>query len=250
MAKFIVKLNNKVIKKHGIVGSITIGRANSDLLLVNPVVSGSHARLDIENNRYILKDLKSTNGTFVNMGRISTQELHHGDVINIGKFELEFINLEEKEPPSDSFSDDAGGMTVMINAKEVMRTQKKTGTEKNAEKNAETNTETKRNAGKSPGASRLIRLPKSGKVSDSMVMYSLKKDMMLMGSAENADIRIKGFTIAGVAAVIRRGDDGHYIKYMGGMSKLKVNGEKVGGEVKLKSKDKIEIGAYLFEFSH
>lgn len=235
MAKFIVKLNNKIIKKRGIVGPITIGRANSDLLLVNPAVSGSHAKLDIENNRYVLRDLRSTNGTFVNMGRISTQELHHGDVVSIGKFELEFINLEEKEPVSDSFASDDGGMTVMINAEEVMRAQK----EKEPKKTALTQ----------QAVSRLIRLPKSGKVSDSMVIYNLKKDMVLMGSAENADIRIKGLTIAGVAAVIRRGDDEHYIKYMGGISKLKVNGEKVGGEVKLKSKDKIEIGAYLFEFA-
>ncbi len=233
MAKFIVKLNDKVIKKHGIVGPITIGRANSDLLLVNPAVSGSHARLDIENKRYMLKDLRSTNGTFVNMGRISTQELRHGDIVHIGKFELEFINLEEKESSSNSLGGDAGGMTVMINAEEIMRVQK----------------ETEKTAGKNQFVSRLIRMPKSGKMSDSMVMYSLKKDMTLMGSAEKADIRIKGFTIAGVAAVIRRGDDGRYIKYMGGISKLKVNGEKVGGEVKLKSKDKIEIGAYLFEFA-
>jgi len=233
MAKFIVKSNNKIIKKHDIAAPITIGRADSDLLLKNPAVSGSHARLDIENNRYILKDLRSTNGTFVNKGRISTQELRHGDMISIGKFELEFINPEEKESPSDSFGGDADGMTVMINAEEVMRTQKEP--EKTGEK-------------QSP-ASRLIRMPKSGKVSDSMVMYSLKKEMTLMGSAENADIRIKGFTIAGVAAVLRRGDDGSYIKYMGGISKLKVNGKKVGAEIKLKSKDKIEIGAYLFEFA-
>lgn len=232
MAKFIVKLNNKVIKKHDVAGSITIGRENSNLLLKNPAVSGSHARLDIEDNRYILKDLRSTNGTFVNKGRISTQELHHGDMVNIGKFELEFINLKE-ESPSDPFGGGADGMTVMINADEVLRAQK----------------ETEKTSEKQPPASRLIRMSKPGKVSDSMVMYSLKKEMMLMGSAENTDIRIKGFTIAGVAAVIRRSNDGCHIKYMGGISKLKVNGEKVDGEVKLKSKDKIEIGSHLFEFA-
>lgn len=240
MVKIIVKLNEKILKEHEVTNALTIGRETSDLLLKNPAVSGTHARLDIEKNRYILKDLKSTNGTFVNKGRISTQELHHGDVINIGKFELEFINREETELLSGaaSFGDGSDGMTVMINTEDIIhpRPQKEKDTEK-AEENR-----------RQAQAGKLVLLPKSRNFSRSVVMYKLKKETMLLGSGENVDIRIKGLTIANVAAAIRRADDGYYIQFMGGISRLRVNGRKPDGDVKLKSKDKIEIGSYRFEF--
>jgi pSer/pThr/pTyr-binding forkhead associated (FHA) protein len=237
MAKIIIKLNNKILHEHDVANIMSIGREKGDIILKNPAVSAKHARLKSERGAYVLEDLNSTNGTFVNHGRISTQQLHHGDIINIGKFELEFIDQTEASSASDSFMMDDGGMTVMIDTTKILKSEKlkepqKRPLEKPVEK---------------PWA-RLVLVPKSPADSGRVLVHKLKKDTTLMGSGDNVDIRIKGFTVANVAATIRRSKDGYYASFMGGMSKLRVNGDKVDGEVKLKSKDRVEIGSYIFEF--
>ena len=236
MAKIIIKLDNKFLREHEVTDNMSIGREKGDVVLKNPAVSAKHARLRSEQGVYILEDLNSTNGTFINQGRISTQQLHHGDIINIGKFELEFIDKTEASS-SDSFVMDEGGMTVMIDTAKILNIDKlKEPPKPPPEKSAE-----KREA-------RLVLMPKSPADSGRMTVHKLKKDTTLMGSGGNVEIRIKGFTVANVAAAIRRGKDCYYISFMGGMSKLRVNGNKVDAEVKLKSKDRVEIGSYIFEF--
>ncbi len=238
MAKIVVRLNSEVIKEQEISGPISIGREGGDIVLKNPAVSARHARISVEKNHYIIHDMKSTNGTFVNRGRIATQELHHGDIINIGKFEMEFINPEEKTSKSDFFgSPDFGGMTMMLNTADLMKGQK----EKEADVARQKKTQ----------AAQLYDISKSSKSASSsgaLVSYKLEKETTLIGSGENADIKVKGFAVASVAAAIRRSRDVYLMQFMGGMSKLKVNGEKVGAEKELKNKDRIEIGSSIFEF--
>ncbi|MFQ5432723.1 MAG: FHA domain-containing protein [Nitrospinota bacterium] len=237
MAKIILKLDGKILREHEITDNISIGREKGDIILKNPAVSAKHARLNKERGAYVLEDLDSTNGTFVNQGRISTQQLHHGDIINIGKYELEFINMTEASSDSDLFMMDEGGMTVMIDTTKILKDDKPSDRQTQPQKKSAEKTE-----------ARLIIIPKSPADSGRMTVHRLKKETTLMGSGDNVDIRIKGFTVANVAATVRRGEDGYYIGFMGGMSKLRVNGNKVEGEVKLKSKDRVEIGSYLFEF--
>lgn len=241
MAKIIIKQDNKILQEQEITGNITIGREKGDIVLKNPAISAKHARLKIEQGVYVLEDLNSTNGTFVNQGRISTQQLHHGDTINIGKFELEFIDQKEAASISDSFISDEGGMTVMIDTSKILQA------EKPAEKPQEPQKRVSAKSAKKLGA-RLVRMPKSPADSGRMMVHKLKKETTLMGSGDNVDIRIKGFTVANVAVTVRRAKDGYYASFMGGLSKLRVNGNKVDGEVKLKSKDRVEIGSYMFEF--
>ena len=234
MAKLIVKLNNNIVQEYEVEETISIGRERGDIVLKNPAVSAKHAQVRVEQNDFILEDLKSTNGTFINKGRISTQKLRHGDVIGIGKFELEFINQAEAANRSDPFAMDEGGMTVMINTDELMKKEPPKVTEKPKQA--------------IKAEARLVLRPKSAADSGRLLLHKLKKETTLMGSGDNVDIRVKGFTVAKVAAAIRRGDDGYYISFMGGMSKLKVNGIKVDREIKLKPRDRVELGSYTFEF--
>ncbi|MDQ3802023.1 MAG: FHA domain-containing protein [Acidobacteriota bacterium] len=57
-------------------------------------VSRRHARIIKENNRYLLEDLGSTNGTFINRGRRlipgTRQPLNDGDEVIVGKTFLRF----------------------------------------------------------------------------------------------------------------------------------------------------------------
>lgn len=71
--------------------SVVIGRGPSNLLVINDSnVSRHHARIDLVNAIWIIFDLSSVNGTFVNGVRITRQALRAGDRIQIGAAVLEF----------------------------------------------------------------------------------------------------------------------------------------------------------------
>ncbi len=70
-----------------------IGRdEKSDIIIQDATVSRQHASLTLRGNEYVLSDLSSTNGTFVNDGKITTPSpLKEGDVISLGnKIKLVF----------------------------------------------------------------------------------------------------------------------------------------------------------------
>lgn len=74
-------------------GTYTIGRSmDSTLRLEGDEVSRLHARLFIDQNRCQLIDEGSKNGTFVNGNRITSCYLKNGDIIRIGRFNLQFIS--------------------------------------------------------------------------------------------------------------------------------------------------------------
>ena len=66
--------------------SLTIGRRqNNDVVIDNLAVSGHHAKIDSVGDEFVLIDLQSKNGSFVNEKFINTHWLGDGDLINIGK---------------------------------------------------------------------------------------------------------------------------------------------------------------------
>lgn len=67
---------------------ITIGREGNDIVLDNPQVSRRHAVIERANGHHVLRDVGSTNGTFVNGKRVTQHPLIPGDVIQIGAFKL------------------------------------------------------------------------------------------------------------------------------------------------------------------
>jgi ABC transport system ATP-binding/permease protein len=72
---------------------VIIGRdPEADIHLDAPNISRNHAALQKLDGRTILKDLNSTNGTYVNGQRIQSIELRDGDLIEIGNFILSFAN--------------------------------------------------------------------------------------------------------------------------------------------------------------
>ncbi len=69
----------------------------ADLILEKPDVSRMHAMLLERDGKFIIKDMDSKGGTFVNKSEISEMELKNLDSIQIGHYVLEFhISSDEK----------------------------------------------------------------------------------------------------------------------------------------------------------
>src|ERR1700730_18549078 len=84
---------------------INVGRVQgNDLMLPKGNVSKHHARLLFRDGRFIVTDLKSTNGTYVNGRKISQATIvREGDKIYIGDFVLRLVTGQKSAPsPSGS----------------------------------------------------------------------------------------------------------------------------------------------------
>ena len=63
-----------------------VGRAvTSDIPIFDPTISRRHAELTVSANSVLLKDLGSSNGTFINGERVSEGRVHPGDSVTFGK---------------------------------------------------------------------------------------------------------------------------------------------------------------------
>lgn len=70
-----------------------IGRESQcDIHFSDTETSRNHAEVEFQEGRYLLRDLGSSNGTFVNQERITEYVLQHGDRIQIGRQTLLFIH--------------------------------------------------------------------------------------------------------------------------------------------------------------
>jgi len=66
---------------------LTIGRDSSNEIAINDAeVSRRHARLTFQGGKYVIEDLGSTNGTYVNGQRLTGQRvLKSGEVVSLGE---------------------------------------------------------------------------------------------------------------------------------------------------------------------
>lgn len=94
-------MNAVVVSEIGLdKGDFTIGRnQGNSLQLEDGVVSGEHAVITLEVSPYLpdifditIKDMGSTNGTFVNGVSVKEKRLNHGDVIKIGQHEFKVFD--------------------------------------------------------------------------------------------------------------------------------------------------------------
>jgi hypothetical protein len=80
-------------------GSSTIGRdgRRSQLVVDDSSVSGEHAKIRFENGVFVIYDLASTNGTYVNGRRVEKQRLMDNDMVRLGRQEFVFKAVDPKQ---------------------------------------------------------------------------------------------------------------------------------------------------------
>src|SRR3954452_23760897 len=76
----------------------TAGRhPESDIFLDDVTVSRRHAEFHRTGQRFIVRDVGSLNGTYLNRGRIDESPLITGDEVQIGKFRLVFLTAHRTD---------------------------------------------------------------------------------------------------------------------------------------------------------
>jgi FHA domain/zinc-ribbon domain len=69
-----------------------VGRhPDSDIFLDDITVSRRHVRIDKDDAGYMMHDVGSLNGTYVNRERLDEARLRHGDEVQIGRYRLSFV---------------------------------------------------------------------------------------------------------------------------------------------------------------
>jgi hypothetical protein len=231
MARLVLMFNKQVVKEYPLMKeSITIGRNEENTIQIsNLAVSGYHARIDVAGNDYILTDLQSTNGTFINDKRIVSQKLSHGDNIIVGKHVILFVGAgaEVTEGKSAGLKTDLDKTMMLDTAKQKeLLSKQKDGTQA-----ADATTKI--------GVISFIEGADVGEV-------ELKKKLTKIGKADTSEIQLSGLFMPATAATISRRPSGYVITTMGG--KIKVNGEVIKDSVALKDFDTIEVGKVKFQF--
>ena len=75
-----------------------IGRhPDSDVFLDDITVSRRHVVIEKTDAGYVLRDVGSLNGTYVNKKRVDESPLRYGDEVQIGRYRLSFVVGNERE---------------------------------------------------------------------------------------------------------------------------------------------------------
>ena len=230
--------------------SLTIGRKkNNDVIIDNLAVSSHHAKIDSVGDSFVLIDLQSKNGSFVNEKKVNSHWLQPGDTINIGKHSLVFCYNENETLPEDE--------TDEIDRTMVMDTsQYRSMVNKNNEEAAESpvNEEVAEPSVNEEAAEPPVNVKKRDTIGIISFLeggegkYKCRKSITKIGKHPDSDIIIKGFTVGSTSATIDKRPDGFYLSYVGGMSRPKVNEQKIRRETILNDSDVINIGNCQMQF--
>ena len=114
--------------------SVTIGRSSENLIvLASNGVSRHHCVIEKTDEGHRLRDLDSRHGSFVNGERVSETALSPGDVIRIGRFEIEFVDPNadpaRADAPTGGLSLDGGSAEQVNHLRHELETERAAATE-------------------------------------------------------------------------------------------------------------------------
>lgn len=246
MAKLYLKFKESVIREIILQDGITtIGRAEkNDIFIDNLAVSGSHARIVSEEGKFVIEDLNSTNGTYVNDRRIARQTLTHNAVITIGKHTLVFLDPDASAQDSEQ--------TVIV--KKTADSDATIVIPPPGKAPEQDQTIVRGAASRVPPATPPEATAKTGKLTvidgrPDSAEYLLEKKVVTIGKSDTAEIKLKGFFAPKIAAVINRTGDGYFITPAAGEKKLLVNGRPLTGSCLLKPLDVVEVASLQMQFT-
>jgi pSer/pThr/pTyr-binding forkhead associated (FHA) protein len=90
MAKLVILTGGLTGMTHELsANSTTVGRAEGNLFqIIEPAISGRHCEILLRGDEVVVRDLKSTNGTFIQGERITEAILKPGQILRLGRVDL------------------------------------------------------------------------------------------------------------------------------------------------------------------
>jgi pSer/pThr/pTyr-binding forkhead associated (FHA) protein len=232
MAVLSLKYKNKALDSFpiGMGDTFIIGRHDgNDIVIDNLAVSFHHAKIESIGDEFLLIDLASENGTFVNEQRIKAHWLVDGDAVTIGKHTLHF-----SDPKNQALPDRFG--TSIVRTMQMDTTKFREMLRKN-------------NMAVPPEAdAKRTVVPVLAFLSEPRKDFQLGDRPAVIGKDLTADIPARGMFVAGKAAVINRVEDGWYISRVGGLVRVKLNGDPVRKATRLQRLDVISLGKLKMQF--
>ncbi len=246
MAKLYLKFDQSVLKELPLTqGATTIGRLPDNTLQIdNLAVSGHHARIYWDDGHYVIEDLGSLNGTYVNNKRVGQATLIHGDQVLIGKHVVEFKN--EGSIALGASVPKAGPAAPKLDATVVLDTRRAQGMI--VEKGAPVPAARSASGAPLPPKERIGLLNVVEGKTD-QTKYVLTGKMTMIGKSDMATIKLKGLFAPTSAALISKRDGKYFVAPSESKIKLKVNGEDSPSERELNPGDVIEVAKFKATFS-
>lgn len=110
MPKIIIRNGASSREMQIVKDNFCIGRTpENDLEVKDALISRRHSSIIKKGDRYVIYDLGSSNGTYVNREKIEMKVLDHGDVIRVGDTEITF---NEDKPPGPARRTGTGAIPV------------------------------------------------------------------------------------------------------------------------------------------
>jgi len=233
MPKLVLSFGDKVINEYNLGNRpvLTIGRMPSnDVVIKDLTVSRKHAKIEFQESKYLLTDLGSRNGTFVNKVRVPFQSLGHGDIVTIGKHHIAFLLTNEELLPR----------TVLEKASKEFRQDIGTNVQTTSISRADFPIIFNRVETEVTG---VLLFLTGGEGEIRLTHESIK-----IGKDLTCDIVVRGLFVGRIACTISCTPDGYLLTYVSGQSKPRVGGKFVKGSRTLKEFDIIKIGSVALQF--
>jgi pSer/pThr/pTyr-binding forkhead associated (FHA) protein len=230
MARLILSLRGRELDKFLIgQGKLVIGRSpESDIKIDNPAISRKHALVEYTGDGYVVQDLGSSNGSYLNGQRITEPStLKPGDVIGIAKFELQFQDDARSEIEKMTGEMDMEA-TMMVDSEKMAKSFSSTGTSE---------------APAPSGPRKLVVLKGEANTKE----LPIERDTVTIGKASSCDLVVKGFFLDKIEATLTYKDGKYILAPFGGAVKL--HEEKLEKPKALKVGDTFTVGKTVLAFT-
>lgn len=233
--KLAVRFAGKLLDTHEFDQDIVrIGRApECDVVIDNLGVSRIHAQIEKCGDVFVLRDLKSNNGTFVRGDRIQKHNLNHEDEFFLGKHSITFLcqaqeqdiewDEEAAKARKQEVEQNIQGMTMSIDEKDLAFMQIKK---------------------QAALAAYLSSTSPSGVRQNT----SISKTALFFGSDPKCDYAIEGWFVNKRHVLLLREETGFRLVHLGNKRPPKINGMEIDDQ-KLKHGDLIEVEGLRMTFN-
>jgi hypothetical protein len=234
MAKLLLKVHGAVIKEIKLdKPRLTIGRKpDNDIVLDDQSASGHHARIIQIQSVFFIEDAGSSNGTFANGKKTDRKQLVNGDQITIGQHALLYQEDNAAAvvaPPKPAFDSDKTVVMTPELQRELLKAQ----------------------GGKGAAAAQAkqVIVLKVVTGSTDRKEYKLTGPVCIIGSHDNATVKLSGWFAPKRAALLNRQGSGYAVTMSEEGKKVLVNGAPIQGSMALKGEDLIEVAGVTLQYS-